>query len=45
MVKVFGYKQANECSGASGSAPRLTEIPPYVVMINNLNDGQDHVSV
>ena len=44
MAKVVGYKEANEVSGRGGSAPRLTGIPPHVVMINNLNEVHDHVS-
>ena len=43
MVKVFTYKQVHEDNG-NGNAPRLTGIPPHVVLINKLNDLNGHVS-
>ena len=43
MAKVFSYKQVS--GDSNGCAPRLTGIPPHVVMINNLNEVHDHVSV
>ena len=42
MAKVFTYKQVNE--GDASCAPRLTGIPPHVVVINNLNEVNGHVS-
>ena len=36
MAKVFAYKQVGDADTTS-CAPRLTGIPPHVVVINNLH--------
>ena len=43
MAKVFLYKEVS--GDSNGCAPSLTGISPHVVMINNLNEVHDHVSV
>ena len=43
MAKVFTYKQVNDALPGS-TAPRMTGIPPHVVVLNNLNEVKGHVS-
>ena len=43
MAKVFTFKQVND-DNANGNTPRLTGIPPHVVLINKLHDLNGHVS-
>ena len=43
MAKVFTYKQIGDAY-ATSCAPRLTGIPPHVVVINNLHEVNGRVS-
>ena len=44
MAKVFTYNPVGGAD-ATSCAPRLTDIPPHVVVvINNLHEVNDHVS-
>ena len=43
FLKVFTFKQVND-DNANENAPRLTSIPPHVVLINKLHDLNGHVS-